>query len=106
MSRLQKFNSGEYDVLVTNLQKSLNVYGAGALILYSTTATVGRLEQIRGRIDRHVDDKVRTFIMLLYSGTSEYDLMTSTAKLRSEASRELILDTKTAIDYFMDSMEV
>lgn len=105
LERMQKFNSGEYDVIITNLQKSLNLYGADAMILYSNTATVGKLEQIRGRIDRHVDDRVRTYIMLLYEGTSEYDLMTQTAKARGKASRDLILDSETAIDYFMASME-
>ena len=105
LERMQKFNSGEYDVIITNMQKSLNLYGADAMILYSNTATVGRLEQIRGRIDRHVDDKVRTFIMLLYEGTSEYELMTQTAKARGQASRDLILDSETAIDYFMSALE-
>lgn len=105
LERMQKFNSGEYDVIITNLQKSLNLPGADAMILYSNTATVGRLEQIRGRIDRHVDDRVRTYIMLLYEGTSEYDLMTQTAKARGQASRDLILDSETAIDYFMAAME-
>ena len=105
LDRMQKFNSGEYDVIITNMQKSLNLYGADAMILYSNTATVGRLEQIRGRIDRHVDDKVRTYIMLLYEGTSEFELMTHTAKERGKASRDLILDSETAIDYFMASME-
>lgn len=105
LDRMQKFNRGEYDVIITNMQKSLNLYGADAMILYSNTATVGRLEQIRGRIDRHVDDRVRTFIMLLYEGTSEYELMTQTAKARGQASRDLILDSETAIDYFMASLE-
>lgn len=105
LERMQKFNSGEYDVIITNMQKSLNLYGADAMILYSNTATVGRLEQIRGRIDRHVDDKVRIFIMLLYEGTSEYELMTKIAKERGQASRDLILDSETAVDYFMASLD-
>lgn len=105
LERMQKFNSGEYDVIITNMQKSLNLYGADAMILYSNTATVGRLEQIRGRIDRHVDDKVRTFIMLLYEGTSEHELMTKVARERGQSSRDLILDSETAIDYFMASLD-
>lgn len=105
LDRMQKFNSGEYDVIVTNLQKSLNLYGAHAMVLYSNTATVGRLEQIRGRIDRHVDNDIRIFIMLLYEGTSEYTLMTETAKARGKASRDLILDSETAIDYFVNSID-
>ena len=105
LDRIQRFNSGEFDVIVTNIQKSLNLHGADAMILYSSTATVGRLEQIRGRIDRHVDDKIRTYIMLLYEGTSEYELMTKTARMRGQASKELILDSETAIDYFMHSID-
>ena len=62
------------------------------------------MEQIRGRIDRHVDDNRRLFIMLLYEGTGEYDLITETAKARGEASRNLILDAETAIDYFLQSL--
>lgn len=101
---MNKFNGGEYDVIITNMQKSLNLYGADAMVMYSTTATVGRLEQIRGRIDRHVDDKVKLFIMLLYAGTAEYDLMTQVAKERGQASRDLILDAETAIDHFMKNL--
>lgn len=102
---MSKFNSGEYDVIITNMQKSLNLYGADAMVIYSNTATVGRLEQIRGRIDRHVDDKVKTFIMLLYAGTAEYELMTHVARERGQASRELILDAETAIDHFMAGLD-
>ncbi len=104
LKRMSEFNTGDCDVLITNAQKSLNLYGADAMILYSNTATVGRLEQIRGRIDRHVDDNRRLFIMLLYEGTGEYDLITETAKARGEASRNLILDAETAIDYFLQSL--
>ena len=104
MRRMQAFNEGEYDVLITNAQKSLNLYGADAMILYSTTATVGRLEQIRGRIDRHVDDNQRLFIMLLYEGTGEFDLINEKARARGKYSRSLILDAETAIDYFLQSL--
>ena len=102
---LQKFNSGGYDVIITNLQRSLNLYGADALVMYSTTATVGRLEQIRGRIDRNVDKRGRLFIMLLYEGTGEFDLINEKARMRGEASKNLILDTETAIDYFLASFD-
>lgn len=104
LDRMTKFNEGTYDVMITNAQKSLNLYGADAMVLYSTTATVGRLEQIRGRIDRHVDENRRLFIMLLYEGTGEFDLITETARARGEASRHLILDAETAIDYFLESL--
>lgn len=101
----QAFNRGDYDVMITNMQKSLNLYGADAMVLYSTTATVGRLEQIRGRIDRNVDNSSRLYIMLLYENTGEYTLMADIAKERGKASRELLLDAKTAIDYFMEGVD-
>lgn len=102
---IQDFNEGKYDVFITNIQKSLNLYGADAMVLYSNTATVGKMEQIRGRIDRHVDDKKRLYIMLLYEGSGEFDLINEKARMRGEASRSLILDAETAIDYFIASID-
>ena len=63
LDKVIAFNSGEYDVFITNKQRSLNLHSADVLIMYSASATVGKLEQIRGRIDRHVDDRVKTFIL-------------------------------------------
>lgn len=102
---IQDFNEGRYDVFITNAQRSINLYGADAMILYSNSATVGKMEQIRGRIDRHVDDNKRLFIMLLYEGTGEFDLINEKARMRGEASRKLILDAQTAIDYFIASID-
>lgn len=105
LNRIQAFNRGEYDVIITNAQRSLNLYGADAMIMYSTTATVGRMEQIRGRIDRNVDQNSRLFIMLIYEGTGEFDLINEKARMRGKASRNLVLDTDTAIDFFIASID-
>lgn len=105
LDKVIAFNNGEYDVFITNKQRSLNLYSADVLIMYSASATVGKLEQIRGRIDRHVDDRPKTFILLLYEGTGEFDLMSETAKKRGQDSRDLILDAETAIDRFIAAME-
>ena len=105
LQMINDFNSGVYDVIITNIKKSLNLNGGDVCIFYSMSTTVSSMEQIRGRIDRNVDDRIKTFILLLYSGTNEYNFFTSTVKERAKASRELTIDAKTAIDYFVDAME-
>lgn len=68
----QGINDGTYDVIVTNIKKSLNLQGANVCIFYSMETNVAKMEQIRGRIDRHTDDTIKTFVMLLYKNTAEY----------------------------------
>lgn len=99
-----KFNSGEYDVIITNIQKSLNLYGGDVCFFYSNSGNIGRMEQIRGRIDRNVDDKTKTFVLLLYKGTDEYNFFMERVRQRAKDSRDLTIDSKTAVDYFMESI--
>lgn len=99
------FNSGVYDVIITNIKKSLNLQGGDVCIFYSMSTTVSSMEQIRGRIDRNVDESIKTYVLLLYEDTDEYKFFTHVVKQRAKASRELTIDSKTAIDYFMDCME-
>lgn len=99
-----KFNSGEYDVIVTNSKKSLNLYGGDVCIFYSLETNVAKMEQIRGRIDRNVDDKIKTFIMLLYKGTDEYRFFSEVVAQRAKDSRDLTIDAKTAADFFMGAI--
>ena len=99
------FNEGRYDVIVTNIKKSLNLYGGDVCIFYSMETNIAKMEQIRGRIDRNVDDKVKTFIMLLYKGTDEYKFFTTVVGQRAKDSRDLTIDAKTAADFFMEAME-
>ena len=63
------------------------------------------MEQIRGRIDRNTNNNIKTFILLLYENTPEYEFFTKTVKQRAKDSRELTIDAKTAIDFFIDSLE-
>jgi len=99
------FNSGKYDVIITNLQKSLNLNGGDVLIYYSASGNVASMEQIRGRIDRHTDDRVKTFILLLYKDTPEHDFFLQKTKQRAIDSRRLTIDAEGAIDMFVKSME-
>lgn len=99
------FNEGKYDVIITNIKKSLNLYGGDVCIFYSMETNPAKMEQIRARVDRHVDDKIKTFVMLLYKGTDEYKFFTSVVGQRAKDARDLTIDAKTAADYFFESMQ-
>lgn len=100
----QGFNDGTYDVIVTNIKKSLNLYGGDVCIFYSMETNPSKAFQIASRIDRNVDNKIKTFIALLYKGTDEYKFFTTTVKQRAKDARELTIDAKTTVDYFFESM--
>lgn len=102
---IKDFNDGVYDVIITNIKKSLNLYNGDVCIFYTVEGNPAKMEQIRGRIDRNVDDKKKTFILLLYQYTLEYQLFTKTASTRSKDSKDLTIDFTSAVDYFMESME-
>lgn len=99
------FNSGKFDVIVTNIKKSLNLYGGDVCIFYSMETNIAKMEQIRGRIDRHVDDKIKTFVMLLYAKTDEYRFFSEVVCKRAKDSRDLTIDTETAADLFKKVMQ-
>ena len=99
------FNNGVYDTIITNIKKSLNLYGGDVCIFYSLETNPSKMEQIHGRIDRNVDDKIKTFILLLYKGTDEYNFFLQTVKQRAKDARDLTIDAKSAVDHFIDAMK-
>ena len=101
---ISDFNAGVYDVIITNIKKSLNLYNGDVCIFYTVEGNPAKMEQIRGRIDRNVDDKKKIFVLLLYQYTMEYTLFTKTASTRSKDSKDLTIDFTSAVDYFMESM--
>ena len=80
------------------------MHGGDVCIFYSMVTNPSRMEQVRGRIDRNVDSKTKTFVLLLYRGTDEYNFFVQKVKQRAVDSRELTIDAKTAVDFFIDSM--
>lgn len=100
----QKFNTGEADVIITNVKKSLNLYGGDVCIFYSVLTNPATMFQAASRIDRNVDNKIKTFILLLYKGTDEYKFFTEKVKDRAKDARDLTIDAKTTVDFFIDSM--
>lgn len=101
-----KFNQGEIDIVITNIQKSLNLYGGDVCIFYSMSTTDSRMTQIAGRIDRNINDNLKTFVLMLYRNTPEYDYFMGTVKTRARDSRDLTIDAKGAVDRFIDSMNI
>lgn len=99
-----KFNYGEYDVIITNIIKSLNLFGGDACIFYSNDLTPSKMFQVAGRVDRNVDNKIKTFILLIYKGTDEYKHFMEVTRQRAKDSRELTIDAKTTVDYFIEAM--
>lgn len=97
-------NSGKFDVIVTNIKKSLNLNGANVCIFYSMETNIAKMEQIRGRIDRHTDDTIKTFVMLLYKNTDEYKFFSDVVLKRAKDARDLTIDAKTAADWFRDAI--
>lgn len=98
------FNEGKYDVIITNIKRSLNLYGGDICIFYSMETNPSKAFQIASRIDRNVDDRTKTFVMLLYKGTDEYKFFTTKVKQRAKDARDLTIDAKTTVDFFFESM--
>lgn len=99
-----KFNNGDYDVIITNIMKSLNLFGGDVCIFYSNTMTPSKMFQVAGRVDRNVDDSIKTYILLIYKGTDEYKHFMEVTKQRAQDSRELTINAKTTVDFFIDAM--
>jgi hypothetical protein len=99
------FNEGKYDIIITNIKKSLNLYGGNVCIFYSMETNIAKMEQIRGRIDRNVDNSIKTFVMLLYKGTDEYNFFSTVVCQRAKDARDLTIDAETAADFFKQALE-
>lgn len=98
------FNNGTYDTIITNIKKSLNLYGGDVCIFYSLLTNPSSIFQVAGRIDRNVDKSIKTFVLLLYKGTDEYSFFTNIVKQRAKDARDLTIDAKTTVDFFIEAM--
>ena len=103
--KMTAFNKGDYDVIITNIKKSLNLYGGDACIFYSAITNPSTMTQVAGRIDRNVDDKIKTFVLLLYKGTDEHKFFMNIVRQRAKDARDLTIDAEGAVDLFIKSME-
>lgn len=102
--KMTEFNKGQYDVIITNIMKSLNLYGGDVCIFYTVLSNPSKIFQVAGRVDRNVDNKIKTFILLLYKYTDEYRFFMEVVKQRAKDARDLTIDAKTTVDYFIEYM--
>lgn len=100
---IDRFNRKELDILITSGKRASDLYGGDVCIMYSLEPNPAQMEQIRGRIDRHVDDREKVFVLMYYMFTPEYDLFNN-AKTRSKDARNLTVDNESAVDLFMQAM--
>lgn len=102
------FNSGEYDVIITNAKRSLNLHSGDVCILYSMETNPATIEQIVARIDRNVNDDDKTFILLAYEG-EESNFFINTVKQRAVDGSDLAdIVSETVIKFgelLLDSLE-
>lgn len=84
----EDFNSGKYDVIITNAKRSLNLHSAGVCIFYSMETNPAAVEQIAARIDRNIDDKTKSFVLLVYEG-EEAEFFKETVRQRAEDGMDL-----------------
>lgn len=101
---IDQFNTGEVNTIISNIKRSINLYAGDTCIYYSVEGNPSRMEQIRGRIDRHVDDSLKEFLLMVYKGTDEYRWLVDLAQSRSKASSDLTVKTQSAVDKFIDAM--
>ena len=98
------FNNGTYDVIILNTKKSLNLNTGKVCIFYSVDPNPAGMFQTANRIDRKVNDDIKTFVLLLYKDTQEYNYFRNVVAQRAKNSRALTIDTKTVVDYFFEDM--
>lgn len=94
---IQKFNTGDRDIIITNIKKSINLGSADYCIMYTVETNPSKIEQIIGRIERHVDDRTKHFMILMYVCTPEYNNFVSKVKFRSESSEKLTTNREIGI---------
>lgn len=102
------FNSGEYNVIITNAKRSLNLHSGDVCILYSMETNPATIEQIVARIDRNVDDSSKTFVLLAYEG-EEAAFFRDTVNQRAKDGSDLADITSETVMKFgellLDSLE-
>ena len=84
------FNSGEVNVLVTNICKSLNLSVGELCVFYSVVTNPSRLLQIASRINRDTSARLREYVVLAYRGEELSNILN--AHKRSENRKKLLGD--------------
>lgn len=79
---LEDFKNGEYDGLIINIEKAINIYGSEAMIFYDIPTNPQITYQLMGRIDRNNFTKSRSYHFLVYLHSPEMQNMIDLAYFR------------------------
>lgn len=85
---LKKLREGELDGIITNIEKSLNIYGSNAEIFYTIPNNPQIVYQIMGRIDRNNFDTQKSYHFLVYIDSPEMFNMVDLAFFREDNSNK------------------
>ena len=103
------FNGTEYDVLVSNIQRAVNLPKGEVCIYYQNILNPARMDQIKGRIDRNEslsEVKNKEYILMLYNNSNELRDFKELGLLRSKGSVELTKDFDTIILQFYKALDL
>lgn len=97
---IEGFKKGEIDVLITNIQKSLNFGNCDYVVFYSFSTNPSQLIQMEGRVTRdfHVDNK--HFYILMMEGREYKSLVTKTRQTLV-SNKEFIEIDESVISKFL-----
>lgn len=79
---LEDFKEGEYDGLIINIEKAINIYGSDAMIFYDIPTNPQITYQIMGRIDRNNFKDSKSYHFLMYFDSPEMQNMIDLAYFR------------------------
>ena len=86
---LDKFLADGYDVLITNIQKGLDLNNCNNTIMYTIDPNPQKMVQFEGRMTRDFDVMYKSLFFLVSMG-KEKKFMEETLKLRVEASESFV----------------
>lgn len=79
MEKVELFRSGDYDVLITNIQKGLNLEFVNHLVFYSFSNNSGMMNQVEGRIIRS-QSILNKHVYLIVGRVKEYQVIAEAGK--------------------------
>ncbi len=85
---LKNMKEGKLDCIITNVEKSLNIYGSNAEIFYTIPNNPQIVYQIMGRIDRNNFDTQKSYHFLVYLDSPEMINMIELAFFREDNSNK------------------
>ena len=94
---LEGYKRGEYDVLVTNIQRGLDLECCDTVIIYSIDPNPQKMVQVEGRMTRGVNVIGKSLILLVNEGYEQKKLSEVIAK-RMQASNRLLNDSSSLLN--------